>query len=156
MRSCLESDAGSNLSPFTKTLDAMTVARLALLLLVIVGNSALGQKQSFVGWLIYPSQKQSPAIDLPTEQGPWRLLRHDRSVITEMPQPPLRKGYTFNFGECRVNSTIRHDLIAMVRHSKSREWSKDVAAVWVADAEVGRFVEREGTGVECRNEGYGV
>jgi hypothetical protein len=140
----------------SKTLDAMTVARLALLLLVIVGNSALGQKQSFVGWLIYPSQKHSPAIDLPTEQGPWRLLRHDRSVITEMPQPPLKKGYTFNFGECRVNSTIRHDLIAMVRHSKSREWSKDVAAVWVADPEVGQFVQREGSGVECRNEGYGV
>jgi hypothetical protein len=134
----------------------MIVARLVLSLLVLVAGHALAQNRSFVGWLIYPGQKQSPAIDLPTQQGPWRLVRHDRSLIAEMPQPPLRNGYTFNFGECRVSGAVRHDLIAMVRHSKAREWSNDVAAVWVAEPNAGQFMARKIEGIECRNEGYGV
>jgi hypothetical protein len=134
----------------------MVAAHLAFVTLIVASASAFGQKQDYVGWLIYPREMQSPAIELPTEKGPWRLVRHDRSLIVEKPQPPLKKGYEFNFGGCRVNGALRNDLIAMVRHSKAVEWSKDVAMVWIADPKVGQFVERTGQGVACRNEGYGV
>jgi hypothetical protein len=134
----------------------MRVVRFSLSILVAVSGNAIAQKQDYVGWLIYQGEKQSPAIELPTERGPWRLVHHDGTLIAEMPQPPLKKGYSFNFGECRIDGLSRNDIIAMVRHSKAVEWSKDVAAVWVSDPKAKQFVARRGRGVECRNEGYGV
>jgi hypothetical protein len=134
----------------------MTHFRCILLFLVLFSDSTIAKQQNFAGWLIYPEQAQSPGIELPTERGPWRLLRADGSLLAEMHQPRLKPGYTFNFGQCRINGFIRDDMIAMVRHVKVSEWSKDVMTVWIADPKTGRFNVQSGRNIECRNEGYGV
>src|SRR5262245_36640356 len=93
----------------------------AVLVLSVSSSLSFAQQQNFVAWLIYRGQdelKQSPAIELPTRNGPWRFVRRDGSLIAEMPQPALKTGYSYNFGDCRVDGVWRHDLIAMVRHSK--------------------------------------
>ena len=134
----------------------MKIFRRVLFSLALISGAVHAKDQSFVGWLIYPTQAGSPSIELPTERGPWRLLRPDGMLIVEMAQPRLKPVYTFNFGECRVGDVIRHDLIAMVRHVGAREWSKEVEAVWIADPKAGRFIAQSGRNIECRNEGYGV
>jgi len=135
----------------------MKILQIALGTLAVIAGSALAQKQSYGGWLIYPRERPSPIIELPTEKGPWRLLRHDRSLIVEMPQPPLKKGYTWNHGECRIDGVFRHDLIAMVKYSNGPgwDWSKDVAALWIADPKAKRFVPHPVRGVECNNQSSG-
>jgi hypothetical protein len=137
-------------------LDAMTILSYVLLSLALTSGAVVAKNQNFAGWLIYPTQAGSPSIELPTERGPWRLLRPDGVLIVEMGQPRLKPGYTFNFGECRIGGVIRHDLVAMVRHVKAREWSKEVEAVWIADPKAGRFIAQSGKNFDCRNEGYGV
>lgn len=134
----------------------MTYLRCILLFFVLFSDSSFAKQQNFVEWLIYPAQAESPGIELPTESGPWRLLRADGSLLAEMHQPRLKPGYSFNFGQCRINGFIRDDMIAMVRHVKVREWSKDVITVWIADPKTGRFTVHTGRNIECRNEGYGV
>ncbi|MBI2746250.1 MAG: hypothetical protein HYX45_11760 [Burkholderiales bacterium] len=134
----------------------MMIVRCVLLSLALISSAVVAKDQNFVGWLIYPTQAGSPSIELPTERGPWRLLRPDGSLIVEMTQPRLKPGYTFNFGECRIGGVIRHDLVAMVRHVNAREWSKEVEAVWIADPEARHFIAQFGKNIECRNEGYGV
>jgi len=134
----------------------MMIVRCVLLSLALISGAVVAKDQNFVGWLIYPTQAGSPRIELPTERGPWRLLRPDGELIVEMAQPRLKPGYTFNFGECRIGGVIRHDLVAMVRHVNAREWSKEVEAVWIADPKTGRFIAQSGKNIECRNEGYGV
>jgi hypothetical protein len=131
-------------------------ARLVLLALIAYSASTLAKDQSYAGWQIYPGAKGSPTIELPTGQGPWRLLHHDGSLIVEIPQPSLKRGYIFNFGECRIDGVLRQDLIASVRHVATVEWSEDVSEIWIADPKEKRFVRRGGNGVRCRNEGYGV
>ena len=138
------------------TLDAMTIFRCVLLSLALIFGAVEAKDKSFVGWLIYPTQAGSPSIELPTDRGPWRLLRPDGVLIVEMGQPRLKPGYTFNFGECRIGGVIRHDLVAMVRHVKAREWSKEIEVVWIADPKAGSFIAQSGKNIECRNEGYGV
>ncbi|MBI2744211.1 MAG: hypothetical protein HYX45_01385 [Burkholderiales bacterium] len=134
----------------------MTIFRCVLLSLALISGAVVAKNQNFVGWLIYPTQAGSPSIELPTERGPWRLLRPDGTLLAEMAQPRLKLGYTFNFGECRIGGVIRHDLVAMVRHVNTREWSKEVVTAWIADPKAGRFISLSGRGIECRNEGYGI
>lgn len=134
----------------------MTIFRRALLSLALISGAVDAKDQNFVGWLIYPTQAGSPSIELPTERGPWKLLRPDGTLIVVMAQPRLKPGYIFNFGECRIAGVIRHDLVAMVRHVNAREWSKEVEAVWIADPKEGRFIVQSSKDIECRNEGYGV
>lgn len=134
----------------------MTIFRCVLLSLALISGAVVAKDQIFVGWLIYPTQAGSPSVELPTEGGPWRLLRPDGVLIVEMAQPRLKPGYTFNFGECRIGGVVRHDLVAMVRHVNAREWSKEVEAVWIAAPKAGRFTAQSGNNIECRNEGYGV
>lgn len=131
-------------------------ARLVLLSLFVFTDGALAKNQTYAGWQIYPGAKDSPGIELPTEKGPWRLVSHDGSLIVEIPQPSLKRGYIFNLGEYRIDGVLRQDLIASVRHVVTIEWSADVSELWIADPKKKRFVRRGGNGVRCRNEGYGV
>ena len=126
------------------------------LILILLSSTEIAFAANHIAWLIHPSAKNSPAIELSTKEGLWRLLGGDRTLLVEMKAPPLKKGYVLNFGDCRIEGVLRHDFVAMVRHKPGREWSPEVFAIWIADPEKKKFRRQPGKGVECRNELYGI
>jgi hypothetical protein len=132
------------------------VIRIAIAACLVSASAAGAQEKNFVAWLIYPQIRGSAVITLPTKNGPWRLVAPDKSLIAEMKQPALKDGYSFNYGNCRVDGVLRQDLIAMVRHAANKQWSRDVSSIWIADPAAKKFVRRDPRGVDCKNERYGV
>ncbi len=138
------------------------IVRLTLLLVLIYVSAATAQHRPETAWLIYPQMKgDSPRIEIWATSGGssrfvWRLKASNGSLLAEVPEPTPKKTYSFNQGECRIDGVLRWDIVAMVKHSEKREWSQQVEQVWIADPNNKRFVIRDGRGVECRNESYGV
>ena len=114
-----------------------------------------------VGWVIYSRDERistSPIVSeiwYPTDKL-WVLWARSGMLLATMPVPDLQAGYKYNYGECKVDSVLRNDIIAAVKHRSNMEWSTDVALVWVIDPNKASFVPIPSRGVICRNDGYGV
>lgn len=136
--------------------------RIALTLIVaLVEGACFAQSKPFLSWLISPADSNSANVEIwPTltdEQGfVWRLISSDGTLLAEMKRPALPSGYTFNYGDCKVNGVLRQDVIAIARHAKHREWSSDLRGFWFIDAKAKAFIKALPKQVQCRNEGYGV
>ena len=114
--------------------------------------------KEFVGWLIYPNHDSSASL---TEQHCgdkkyWQLVTREGKVLTQIPVPLLTKGYEFNYGDCNLDSKLRHDIIAMVHHKNDVEWSTKISKAWLADLTLKTIVPISTEGLSCRNEGYGL
>ena len=138
------------------------IVRLMMLQILIYAPAVMAQPRPEAAWLIYPQMKgDSPRIEIWANSGVssrfvWRLKASNGSLLTEIPEPTLKKAYSFNQGECRIDGILRWDIVAMVKHEESSEWSKHVEQIWIADPNSRRFIARDGRGVECRNENYGI
>jgi hypothetical protein len=123
---------------------------------------ALAQHRYDAAWLIYPEMAtESPRIEIwKKAESPtgvvWRLTMPDGSTLAELDEPKPKPGYSYSQGDCRIDGNPRSDIVAMVKHSKAKEWSRQVERVWVADPKRKQFIPRVARGVECRNESYGV
>ena len=113
--------------------------------------------KEFVGWLIYPGNKNSPSLEEEHcgSHKEWILKNKAGAVVDQMPVPGLPKGTVFNYGQCRVNGIYRDDIIAIVAHSARVEWSGKIRKAWLVSPEL-KIVGASTAGVECHNEGYGV
>lgn len=139
----------------------MPIFRPAIFLLVLAASSAFAQQKPETAWLIYPNQQNSPAVEIwahPSikHEFVWRLVTYEHKVLAEMREPPLPIGFSFNQGQCRIEGKFRHDVIAMVKHSERRQWSKHVSRIWIANPLTNSFVPISTRSVVCLNEGWGV
>ena len=136
----------------------MTTRRFVLLSLILCISIANADEKPFVAWLIYPHIANSPVLEVWrfSYGSVWRFNKNDKSQIAEIKEPPLTPGYTFNYGECKINHQLRNDMIAMVKHTDGREWSEQVLNIWIADPAAKSFTKTSGEGVSCRNESYGI
>ena len=124
-------------------------------------QACFAQSMPYVSWLIDPGESSSAKIEVwpaptPIKNYVWRLLSSDGVILAEMPQPDIPSGYTVNYGECNIDGVLRHNVIAIVRHTEKREWSKDVLSMWLANAEAKSFAKGSTHQATCRNERYGV
>lgn len=133
--------------------------RLALpIIAVFLTGAALAQPKPFVSWLISPSNSTSAAVEIwpDGKSFVWRLVSSHGETLVEMKQPVTPRGYTINYGECKVNGVFRQDVIAIVRHIENREWSKDIHSLWFPDAKAKSFIKGDPRQATCRNEDYGI
>lgn len=110
-------------------------------------------------WLINPSVNNSAAIEIHSKESEgrvWRLVLRDKTLVAEMRQPIVPKGFEFNYGQCKIAGVIRDDLIAVVKHNPKVEWSEQVLDAWFADVAGRKFVHHYPVGMTCRNEGFGL
>ena len=139
----------------------MTI-RIALLAAWLACTApAHAQGELYAAWLLDASRTDGPSMQVWRESETstvytWRLVAGDGTLLAHKDQPRIPKGYTLNFGECRIAGKLRHDVLAIVRHRPKREWSADVRAVWVASPGQRAFVRRSKQGVTCRDEGFGI
>ena len=139
----------------------MSIFRSAIFLSVLTASSVFAQQRPETAWLIYPDQKNSPAVEIwahpsSKQEFVWRLVTREHSVLAEMREPPLPKGFSFNQGQCKIEGKFRHDVIAMVKHSDCAQWSKQVSRIWVANPLAKSFAPISTRRVVCLNEGWGV
>ena len=139
----------------------MSIFRSAIFLSVLTASSVFAQQRPETAWLIYPDQKNSPAVEIwahPSgkREFVWRLVTQEGSVLAEMREPPLPKGFSFNQGQCKIEGKFRHDVIAMVKHSDGAQLSKQVSRIWVANPLAKSFAPISTRRVVCLNEGWGV
>lgn len=132
-----------------------------LSILAFTPSQVLATTKPETAWLIYPSKKESPAVEIwraktKANEFVWRLLSHDGRIIAKMKEPHTPKAYAFNYGQCRVNGILRDDILAIVKHNESIEWSLDVQDAWLADPKAEAFIRVPAKGIECLNEGYGT
>jgi hypothetical protein len=128
---------------------------------VLTTSSVVAQQKPETAWLIYPDQQNSPALEIwarPSlkQEFVWRLVTHEHTVLAEMREPPLPMGFSFNQGQCKIEGKLRHDVIAMVKHSEAEQWSKHISRVWVANPLIKSFATIRTRRVVCLNEGWGV
>jgi hypothetical protein len=133
----------------------------ALLAILTVGLSLNVVAKPFAAWLVDPSRSGGASIEVrPDPENPnnytWRLVAGDGALLATMKQPDVARGLTVNFGQCKISGLLRHDVLALVKHRKGKEWSEDVRSVWVADPSARAFVPHNPKRVACRNEGHGV
>ncbi|WP_127478453.1 hypothetical protein [Sulfurivermis fontis] len=126
-----------------------------------VAGVSFAQPKSFVIWLVTPAESSSASVEVWPAPGDrqsfvWRLVSAGGTILAEMKQPVVPPGYSVNYGDCKVNGVLRHDVIAFVRHAESREWSSDIHSFWFVDAKAKAFTKSRPKQVTCRNEGYGV
>jgi hypothetical protein len=125
-----------------------------------VGLNAQAQTKPHAAWLIQPTELASPAVEVwrseTTNRLVWRLVSSDGKVLAEMPQPTVPRGFTVNFGQCKLEGMLRDDVLVIVRHKSGQEWSSAVKGVWLAEPRTKAFVALGSQNVECRNESYGV
>lgn len=134
--------------------------RLAFLLLFVVTGVG-AQTKPEVAWLIYPEGPRGPAIEVwasspGSKQFVWRLMSSEGVQLVEMPEPPKPQGYSYNHGQCKVAGRLRYDVIALVKHSEGRQWSRDVSRLWIASPDKRAFLPADTRDVSCLNEGWGV
>jgi hypothetical protein len=112
----------------------------------------------FVGWLIAPEQHPSPSVDeiRYPDRKLWVLRSAEGVVVAIMRVPSLRKGFEYNYGDCKLSGLNRMDVIASVRHQRYAEWSSAVDRAWVIDPTNAEFRAISPKGIICRNESYGV
>lgn len=153
---------GSGTQPDGKGFPDMLVQRIgALILAAMLASPAVAQEDLYAAWLIDPSNSSGPSMQVWRESTSsrsftWRLLAGDGALLAEQKQPAIPRGYSLNFGQCKVGDELRDDVLAIVKHGRTREWSGDVRAVWVADPKARAFVPMPVRGVVCRDEGFGL
>lgn len=85
--------------------------------------------------------------------------RHTPFRVTDvLVVPPLAAGLELNF-DCRTRSVdVTRKVIAVVRvdPKRQREWWRDVRQAWAISLQTGLFTPIATTGIECRNEGWGL
>lgn len=72
--------------------------------------------------------------------------------------PPLAAGHELNT-DCRSKPVdVTRKILAVVRVDprRQREWWRDVRQAWAISLQTGRFSPIATTGIECRNEGWGL
>lgn len=128
---------------------------------LLLSTSVTAHPEADVAWLIFPQVRPSAAVEVKasrpnSHERVWRLISADRKILAEMPQPSIPAGYGINYGECKIDGVLRHDILAFVKHRQNLEWSRNVRRLWQADPVAGKFRPVTSSNVECRNEGYGV
>lgn len=129
-------------------------------------SASFAQYKEQNSWLIdfnSPSPASTPTLELWVDQknkrpNQWRLMSQGQGgkLLAEMIEPPLPKGYVYNYGECWYHNKQRNDVIAQVKHGKAAK-SKVIANIWQADPVSKTFrLLTSSQGFECDNVGYGV
>jgi hypothetical protein len=114
----------------------------------------------WAAWLIDPASNNGIAIEIlddpAMKEGIWRLVTREGMELTRLAGAKVPKGYSLNLGQCQIDGTLRHDFVAIVKHSSRNQWSSNVYSAWKADPNAKLFAPMETKGMVCLNEGFGL
>ncbi len=133
--------------------------KILLIFILLQTTTIQANEKPFVSWLISPGLKNSAIIEIWPNKSPnkfiWRLVTNGGETLTEMNQPSIPNGYTYNQGQCHIDGVFRWDVIVSVLHSNKPK-SEIFHEVWAVLPSEKIFKKIKPKKVSCINESYGI